>query len=548
MSQASAVAPRPIARVSWATLLAPSTFAWLILAVMSVVVLATFRDYGISWDEWLQNTYGVMLLDYYRSGFRNEDVFNFVNLFLYGGFFDLTAAILNLVSPFSVYDTRHLLGGVIFVSGLFAGWKLTKLLAGERAALIALACLATTPLLYGHGFINPKDSPLAWFGIWTAYYSCRILGTEGRISWGTVVGFGVSLGLTVGTRVIGIAYLDYLALVLVVAAVARLFAGETPRMILQRVRAASLPMGAGLLLAFVVMAVFWPWSVQEPLNFLAALRTFEHFAFYPMVLWNGEYIRADVLPVTYLPGLLALQLPEYVLVGLVPALITGVLAVRRRILTVFAEPRAQQYAYVIGCAAAPLAGYLVMNPTIYNGLRHFLFVAPPLVILGAIGLDKLITLASAKFRVGGMVLAGILALGIARQSVLMAELHPYEYLSYNSFIGGIKGAVNRFELDYWGTSLAESARGLAATMNKDPSIGLSSGVTAKVFGCGDRTSTEAFLPHGTKLTEDITEADFYLEMTGVRCLNPPRHGKVVYEVKRRGVTLGSVIDIRPPKE
>ena len=40
---------------------------------------------------------------------------------------------------------------------------------------IALVCLAATPLLYGHGFINPKDSPFAWLTLWALYYACRIL-------------------------------------------------------------------------------------------------------------------------------------------------------------------------------------------------------------------------------------------------------------------------------------------------------------------------------------------------------------------------------------
>jgi len=45
--------------------------------------------------------------------------------------------------------------------------------------------------------------------------------------------------------------------------------------------------------------------------------------------------------------------------------------------------------------------------------------------------------------VAALVLPGIIA-GI--------QLHPYEYIYYNSFIGGERGAQGRFELDYWATS------------------------------------------------------------------------------------------------
>jgi len=521
----------------------PRTVATAVFAVLAVVILLTFRDYGISWDEQLQNTYGSKLLDYYTSGFQDESAFSYINLFLYGGFFDLVAALANLISPFGVYETRHLLGGLMFLAGLFGAWKLTDLLAGERAALIALVCLATTPLLYGHGFINPKDSPLAWLGIWTTYFACRILGAHGRPSWGVVVGFGVSLGLTVGTRVIGVVYLDYLAGIFVVAALARYLDGEPFRMIWHRMRAGAVPLTAAVLLAALVMALIWPWSVQEPLNIVHAFRSFAHFAFYPNVLWNFELIPADHMPQTYLPGLLVLQLPEYVLLGLIAAAVLAALSLRRRIVALFATPLAQQYLFVIGTFAVPIAGYLVLHPTVYNGLRHFLFTVPPLVILAAIGLDRALIFVLAKSRVAGLVLAGVLCLGFARQVILMAGLHPYQYIAYNSLIGGIAGAANRFELDYWGVSLAESTRGLAAYIKENPTPG----VTAKVFACGDRMSVEPFLPPGAVFTEDLREADFYLGMTGVHCQEPiGKPYRTIFEVKRLGVTLGYAHDLRAP--
>jgi len=520
--------------------------AYVILAALAVLILVTFRDYGISWDEWLQNSYGEKLLAYYASGLEDKSAFTFGNLFLYGGFFDLTAALLNLVSPFGVYETRHLLGGLIFLAGLVGGWKLARLLAGERAGLIALACLGTTPLLYGHGFINPKDSPLAWLAIWTTYFACKILATPGRPGWSTVVGFGVSLGLTVGTRVIGLVYVFYLLGVFTLAATAYLLRGDTFTTVLGRASASAPRLGVACFIAGGVMAVFWPWSVQEPGNLLGALHAFTHFAFYPLVLWNFDLIPADHMPQIYLPGLLTLQLPEYVLVGLPAALAASLLTWRRRLIGIFATPSAQQYLLVTGSALAPIAGYLVMDPTVYNGLRHFLFVVPPLVILGAIGLDKLLTWAALKHRLAGMALAGLLVLGLARQGTLMARLHPYEYVSYNSLIGGIAGAENRFELDYWGTTLAESARGLAAYLNAQPSLGLSGDEPVRVFVCGDRTSAEPFLPADVELTEVLAEAQFYMGMTAVHCAGYDTPGQIIIEVQRMGVTLGYVRDLRRP--
>ncbi|MSO72247.1 MAG: hypothetical protein EXQ84_01365 [Rhodospirillaceae bacterium] len=543
----------------------PRALAAVIFTLLAIIILATFRDYGNSWDERLQNAYGEKLLGYYTTGFDDRSAFSFLNLFLYGGFFDLLAALANLISPFGTFETRHLLGGLIFLAGLLGGWKLTLLLAGERAALIALACLVTTPLLYGHGFINPKDSPFAWLGLWTIYFGCRLIDTadgrmpppmelraiaaRGRPPWGVIAGLAISLGLTVGTRVVGLIYLPILAAVFAVSVLARTMNGESPAAILQRMKNNAFPFAVAAILAIMTMALVWPWSVQKLTNIFAAFQAFEHFAFYPQVLWNGELIRADAMPESYLLGLLALQLPEHVLVGLFAAVTAGILVRRESIAALFSEPRAQQYLVLICSALAPIAGYMGLKPTIYNGLRHFLFVVPPLVILGAIGLDHALSFAWRKGRAIGAVIGTLLILGISRQIVIMSGLHPYQYVAYNALIGGIEGAESRFELDYWGITLAESARGLGAYLAKNPTGGATTGGIIHVFACGDRISAEPFLPPGTALTEVIAEADFSVGMTGVLCQDhAERPGRTIFEVRRLGVQLGYVLDLRAPPQ
>jgi len=41
--------------------------------------------------------------------------------------------------------------------------------------------------------------------------------------------------------------------------------------------------------------------------------------------------------------------------------------------------------------------------------------------------------------------------------IAAVRLHPYEYVYYNQFIGGVDAAVDRFELEYWATSYREAA-------------------------------------------------------------------------------------------
>jgi hypothetical protein len=73
--------------------------ALVLIAALTVAVLCTFRDYAISNDEGVQHHYGELIIAYYASGFKDQGVFNFENLYLYGGLFDVLAILLGHLIP-----------------------------------------------------------------------------------------------------------------------------------------------------------------------------------------------------------------------------------------------------------------------------------------------------------------------------------------------------------------------------------------------------------------------------------------------------------------
>ena len=96
-----------------------------------VLVLSTFRDYGVTWDEDVHNWYGNFVLDYYLSLFGDKTALHWRDLYNYGAVFDMVAAALNRVSPIGVYETRHLLNGLVGILGLIGCWKLARAMAGR---------------------------------------------------------------------------------------------------------------------------------------------------------------------------------------------------------------------------------------------------------------------------------------------------------------------------------------------------------------------------------------------------------------------------------
>src|SRR5581483_867659 len=178
-------------------------FALGALAVVGLVALATFRDYGLSWDDYTHAEYGDLLLAFYASGFKDQRALSFVNLYYYGGGFDLLAALAAKILPFSLYETRRLMGAAVGILGMFATWRIGRRIGGPLAGLAALLLLATCPLYYGHMFMNPKDSPFAVAMAILLLGLVRAFEEYPRPSATTGALAGAGFGLSFGSRIMG---------------------------------------------------------------------------------------------------------------------------------------------------------------------------------------------------------------------------------------------------------------------------------------------------------------------------------------------------------
>src|SRR5262249_30886437 len=174
-----------------------------VLGLLGVIALLTFRDYGLSWDDFAHAEYGDLLLKFYASGLTDQRALSWVNLYYYGGGFDLLAAAAAKFFPFTLFETRRLIGAAVGIVGLFVTWRTARRVGGPLAGLVALALLATCPLYYGHMFMNPKDSPFAVSMALLLLASVRALEEYPRPSVPTAILLAVGLGLSFGSRVMG---------------------------------------------------------------------------------------------------------------------------------------------------------------------------------------------------------------------------------------------------------------------------------------------------------------------------------------------------------
>ena len=252
------------------------------------------------------------------------------------------------------------------------------------------------------------------------------------------------------------------------------------------------------LLTILVMLASWPYLWESPLN-----NFFNVFLFKSenptglQVLFNGETYRAFELPRRYLPTFLALTLTEPVwplfILGIASSLWNTLKSFRARTAkspdfaskvgrlwtpaTNSHQPSANSqlpitnyqllitdYWLLITAFVIPFLYVITLQPPMYDGFRHFLFIVPPIFITAGLAFQAIINtiqrLANQKeiensrhspirqIRVKALYTLLILAI-LTPNLLAIGNLHPFEYTYYNSFVGGTGGAFRAYETDYW---------------------------------------------------------------------------------------------------
>jgi hypothetical protein len=522
----------------WSIGRTPDLLAIAVLAVVAAIAWLTFRDYGLGWDDYTHAEYGDLLLSLYGSGFHDTRALSFVNLYMYGGGFDMLAALLAKFVPFDLFETRRLAGAAIGLVGLFIVWRLGRRIGGSKAGLFALVLLCVSPLYYGHMFMNPKDAPFAVAMALLLLGLVRALQEYPQPTPATTAIFGIGLGLTMGTRVIGGISGLYAAagLALVCASEMRTLGLRAAGSRLGRFIVTLLP---GLVLAYLVMGLVWPWSVVAALNPLRAAEYFSHFFEKPWKeMFDGVAILVPDMPRSYVPTLFALKEPEIMLLLGLGGMAGALVAATRRDLLV---SRRATLLLLALAAGAPVALTMIARPAMYNGIRHFVFVMPPFAVLGGLAaawlFERLASYSRPALAAGAMAATVALALPV----VEMARLHPYQYTHFNHLAGGIRAADERYMLDYWGLAFKQAADELRAKLT----LGLESPPASRrwrIAVCGPHYPAKVELGPEFTTTYETKGADFALMLGEFYCAE--YKAPVLVEIKREGVVYARVYDIR----
>lgn len=506
-----------------------------IILVLSLLIgILTLTHYGESWDDLSLQKYATKSLDAYRTWAQHgvveiteEDLGN------YGPSYVMAVAlgtrVLKAVTPFGHPDLRHLFYFITYLAGVWAFYALGTRRLSRNAALGATLLFITQPLLWGHAFMNPKDTPFLAFFLLSIFFGFKMADDIKPLSFDSLTPSAKkTLSLLTALWLVSI-FLLFIFTDAFHAALASLVhaaqSGETniisliasdihtaaPEIYIQKyfilfLRARTfyfllftailiftyhrfhllsfilrpyiiipaillgfttslriLGPYAGLIVVFhalrtkgrqaipalaiyaiiaiIAMYLTWPYLWTDPVRHLfGSLKTMSAYPWRGQVLYNGIEYTSTALPYSYLPLLFGIQLTEPVWVLSIVGLVVSVIGWREK---------RELIELTILWFIIPLLGFIILHSALYDNFRQIIFILPPVFWLAGAAFEKI---KNAKWQIA------LVTLCLIPGIVGIVRLHPYEYIYYNSFIGGMDGAQGRFELDYWGTSYREAAK------------------------------------------------------------------------------------------
>ena len=285
----------------------------------------------------------------------------------------------------------------------------------------------------------------------------------------------------------------------------------------------------GVITTYLFWPFLWRASFADLKKSLLILADHPHET---VNMFEGIVYPSYNLPRSFLPVLMSIQFTEpLVVLSVIGLVLCIVLFIRKK------TDRLQLFV-VASWFLLPFLYYLITTPSDYNNFRHYLFITPPLFIFTGYSIQQIFKLIHAKVVQIALVIL-ILIPGI----MPITKLHPYQYIYYNQFVGGVEGAFRRFDLDYFGISYKEAMDFLETVADEDDHVG---GQTIILFyRPGSRpyqVIPEYEIEEGRR---QYSELDFAIVSTrSNQDLQKYSEGETIFQVVRDNAVLLEVRDLR----
>ena len=522
------------------------------------LILLTYRDYGIAWDEKVffngGKYYTKQLLHFLNIKTNLDTTWYEANIVPYpyhemnhGFVFDIAVFLIGSFFPRFNFEVLHLIRALFAIPIFYLTYWMVKKLLNQWYAALTFIFLILFPRFYPDIFYNAVDIPTVLiFTVAIAYF---LYYSETKKTVLKSILFGLILGVMMNQRLL-LFYIPILNFIFL--------------FFLQKKNLKMFLLHQFLIFNFSLLTLHLthPYLLAHPISGLFdILRSARQYPWNAAVLFDGQWFQAGVnpLPWYYLPKSMLITIPPVTLllfflgtIGIVTTLFRPRHSGNHQSRPKDNPPLAEtidnwQLTYIVSVFFLPFILVFLLKPTLYDSWRHFMFLTIPMIIIAIYGLQWTVeggglrveknlsstfylrNLLSTFYHLPSLLIILLLILSLSSTAYQMFRLHPYEYLYYNSLVGGLKGAYGKYETDYWGLGYKEAVLWFNKNIN-DPKK------TYRIFVEGDSFASTYYFKSNMKLVTDVNEADYIFTFT--RWDFHKRHpGKTIYTVKRENVPL-----------
>lgn len=426
----------------------------LVFAVMLIIGICVYDDYGISTDEAYQRNHSIVTYRWLNRTFFNRGVLineGTEDLMHYGSRYYGVAIQLPLVfsedvyqvlrhEPMpqgTVYHMRHLYTYFIYVFALFCFYLMLKdIFQTWISGIAGVLMIYSFGRFFAHSFYNIKDLMFTSLFMISMFCAVRALKTDYAAKWCLL--FAVSSAFTVSSRLVGALLPAALLLVILIDHI---------------IHRKPLPVKALLLIcaAYPIWLLITPASWTDPINF--SLRYMRKFSDYKdsmthTPMFEGTTVRKENLPWNYILQWIGITVPLVYLVFSALGLIFFGFRITRKTERESMDPLCSRIMMIVLMIfAAAILYQIIKRPAVYHDWRHLFFLYPLIIVYAVFGFHTLFygNLPAVKWTS-----AAVLTLSLVYNFFLIIQNHPAEYMSYNP-IGQQVG--DQYEGDYYGLSI-----------------------------------------------------------------------------------------------
>jgi len=437
-------------------------FVYIVFLIIGII---SFRDFGISVDEWELRILGFSNLKYVMGIFFESKVNQLNNILnipdlsdylgTHGAIFAMPMAFIeyyfNITDSQKYYFFRHYTNHLIFLISNFYFFLLVKERFNNwKYGIFGAIFLFLSPRIFAESFYNHKDIIFLSLFIINIYYGIRFIK---KTNFKNSFYFSLITALSIDIRIMGIIIIP----IIIYCAFMKN---------LKSIKNDFLP--GFLLFSFLLplfIIIFWPYLWENPIiNFIKVFSSLSSFPHEGYNFYFGQFHLASHAPWHYVFVWIAITTPLFYLFLFMFGFwsITKKIILNNNMNNFWNNNSKIQDLIYYFLFISPIFIIILLNSTIYNGWRHLYFIYPCLLMISITGIDFINDkyVKNRKFILETIILIFLIPIGSG-----MIKNHPHQNVFFNIIAGN--NIEKNFEMDYWGISNKQALEFILKNEKKD---------------------------------------------------------------------------------